>query len=1052
MSQTASDLTPGGAIQSTDLLVLYRPADLLSYSYYGSQLTQFITNPLTNLGDTFVGGIAGIPTALPGNLTATPQYLKSVGSGSSANAQSWAQIMLSDINGIGTAAGYNIGTTIGTIPLLTSTGLPVVSSGLTTVTDPTTSTIDSLNTALSNIYALAGAATDLEGGVLGSVPYQSAPNTTLFIAPNTTASLKVLSQTGTGSAGALPVWTSATSSATPSTIMTRSANNNTAANVITQNWATTVSSATPITLTVASAPYQVITGTTAQTIYTPLATGLLQYHTYIVENTSTQNVTLTANDTTTNIGTILAGSQAYVTVTNIGTSNGTWAVTASPLLISGLIPVPLLPVGTPSTLGALSYDGTIITGSTGAITVAKTSSTLFGVSKVDNVTITASGGVISAVNTGTVTAISIASANGFTGSSSGGATPALTVATSITGVLKGSGTALSAATSGTDYSLGTSALATGIVKSTTTTGALTIAIASDFPTLNQNTSGNAATATLATTATNIVGGAANSLPNQSGSGATQMLATSNSAILGTSSGGVLQWLTSIPAANLSTATPTQIGIANADGITLGEYVNNPTSIGATVATGTTPQGIVEFTISGTNYLTIANLGDSTISTYSWNGTAWVAFGSAVSTASSTGPTALTYYTISGTSYLSVTCSSANVVKTFTWSSGWGSITSVAAGSGGIGICSFVNSGTTYVVNAVNTDNTLQVFSSSGGTLTSVSTVSTGSGARFPVPYLINGIQYISIVNRVDSTFSTFTFSGGTLTSIGTAISLGAGTGRTLQITQINGFTYLTAINSSINELQIFYWNGVTYIPYGVVTNNMPSGPFGLLTFQIAGIQYLTVSGSSGNSLITYQWQNNTWTYIGTNSLSGGGSIYQVQYTISNVPYIACVINGTTTFATFSFAYNGALALTSNFATTSPFTNISAAKGWAYCKGFNSAGLSAGAIPLNGTNTFNNGLSINSTTGVNLTLSRQFRINVSLDVTVAIAGAATFTITGSGCTVVTQAITPAASVTEYINLTAIVTTTTGTPIITIVASSVSGVISIASDSTMDITEL
>ena len=52
---------------------------------------------------------------------------------------------------------------------------------------------------------------------------------------------------------------------------------------------------------------------------------------------------------------------------------------------------------------------------------------------------------------GTVTAISVASANGFAGTSSGGATPALTLTTSITGVLKGNGTALSAATVGTDY-------------------------------------------------------------------------------------------------------------------------------------------------------------------------------------------------------------------------------------------------------------------------------------------------------------------------------------------------------------------------------------------------------------------------------------------------------------------------------------------------------------------------------------------------------------------------------------------------------------------------
>lgn len=50
-----------------------------------------------------------------------------------------------------------------------------------------------------------------------------------------------------------------------------------------------------------------------------------------------------------------------------------------------------------------------------------------------------------------VTSISVASSNGFAGTSSGGATPSLTISTSITGLLKGNGTAISAATAGTDY-------------------------------------------------------------------------------------------------------------------------------------------------------------------------------------------------------------------------------------------------------------------------------------------------------------------------------------------------------------------------------------------------------------------------------------------------------------------------------------------------------------------------------------------------------------------------------------------------------------------------
>ena len=119
--------------------------------------------------------------------------------------------------------------------------------------------------------------------------------------------------------------------------------------------------------------------------------------------------------------------------------------------------------------------------------------------------------------TGTVSSVSVVSANGFAGTvADATTTPAITLTTSISGMLKGSASALVAATSGTDFSAGTSALTTGILKSTTSTGALTIAVAADFPTLNQNTTGTAAglSATLAiasggtnSTATPTAGGA-----------------------------------------------------------------------------------------------------------------------------------------------------------------------------------------------------------------------------------------------------------------------------------------------------------------------------------------------------------------------------------------------------------------------------------------------------------------------------------------------------------------------------------------------------------------
>jgi hypothetical protein len=55
-------------------------------------------------------------------------------------------------------------------------------------------------------------------------------------------------------------------------------------------------------------------------------------------------------------------------------------------------------------------------------------------------------------SSGTVSTVSVVTANGFAGSvANNTSTPAITVSTSVTGITKGDGTALSAATAGTDY-------------------------------------------------------------------------------------------------------------------------------------------------------------------------------------------------------------------------------------------------------------------------------------------------------------------------------------------------------------------------------------------------------------------------------------------------------------------------------------------------------------------------------------------------------------------------------------------------------------------------
>jgi len=122
------------------------------------------------------------------------------------------------------------------------------------------------------------------------------------------------------------------------------------------------------------------------------------------------------------------------TALTAGTSGGVLAYTAS---------------GTLASSGALAQYGVVLGGGAGAVPTSTAVGTATHV-------LTSNGSGVAPTfqapaSSGTVTAVSVASTNGFAGTSSGGATPALTLSTSITGVLKGNGTAISAAVAGTDY-------------------------------------------------------------------------------------------------------------------------------------------------------------------------------------------------------------------------------------------------------------------------------------------------------------------------------------------------------------------------------------------------------------------------------------------------------------------------------------------------------------------------------------------------------------------------------------------------------------------------